>query len=689
MSTVYVAQRVLRSQSGEEVLDENRVAIKELHKEFALNASYRTKFFADIKKFRSLHIANTLEVLDVIDIPGTLAIVTPFYEGKLLSQYIPKTGLSLTETLDIFECVGDAIDKMHNVGLVHGNITPHNILLTKKGLIPIVLDAGIFKNAHWMGCIQVSPYRSPEESSAKVVNPASDRYAFTLMVYETLSGQLPWNKRLKEHEILAFKETDRLDPISIHLSNVYIGLLAALMDSLSADKEARLSTCMELVNIMRKAIDADDQTNEFGNIDPSLLQRAQVEVAAIDKELSQIELKVMQITEKLAAEYAKLAEIIDGERETCFKEQSRLEQQIADLEQKIASAAPSQGGFAKLFGLGPKSDTEKMQKELKTLRSNFQIKIEALKVSLQAKIEEHKTKNAQVEEKLQAELNVLEQSSEELEEKLIEYQDIHPALLGFRATKPFSMATLKVSKLQHKMVLIPKGDFEMGADITEVEAHLQESPIHKVSLTQNFWILHCPVSQALYRAVTGKNPSRFKGVLHPVEQVTWQDAIRFCNALSSREKLQLCYEIKPDDPNDVRWNRQANGYRLLTEAEWEYVARAGTGTKYSGSNNAGEVAWFLDNSEQTTHPVCEKDANLWGIYDMSGNVWEWCFDWAADYTPAAQTDPMGAAEGKGRVFRGGSWTVDSNALRVSYRGSDRPHNKMDVLGFRIARNSKR
>jgi formylglycine-generating enzyme required for sulfatase activity len=188
------------------------------------------------------------------------------------------------------------------------------------------------------------------------------------------------------------------------------------------------------------------------------------------------------------------------------------------------------------------------------------------------------------------------------------------------------------------------------------------------------------VTQAQYEKMMGKNPSRFQGdnlrgdsANHPVEQVSWEDAVDFCNKLS-------------DLPEEKKAGRV---YRLPTEAEWEYACRAGSKSAYSfgeGSKSLGDYAWFDQNSNRQTHPVGEKKANAWGLYDMHGNVWEWCSDWYGQYPKGAVSDPVGTRESSNRVFRGGSWydhfEYCRSARRLGYFPSGR-----DDFGFRVALSS--
>ena len=178
------------------------------------------------------------------------------------------------------------------------------------------------------------------------------------------------------------------------------------------------------------------------------------------------------------------------------------------------------------------------------------------------------------------------------------------------------------------------------------------------------------VTQAQWEAIMGNHPSHFKRDNLPVEQVRWNDVQEFINRLNAQT---------------------GNQYRLPTEAEWEYAARGGAssqGYKYSGSNTVDNVAWYSENSGNRTQPVGKKSPNELGIYDMSGNVYEWCSDWFGDYSNSVVTNPKGPSSGSARVLRGGSWGDSARVVRVSYRYGRTPGCRDDDLGFRLACSSK-
>ena len=223
----------------------------------------------------------------------------------------------------------------------------------------------------------------------------------------------------------------------------------------------------------------------------------------------------------------------------------------------------------------------------------------------------------------------------------------------------------EVNGVSFKMIKVEGGTFLMGAPESDTDAYEDEKPRHRVTLS-DYYIGETAVTQELWKAVMRSNPSFFKGSNRPVESVSWDDCQTF-----------------------VRKLNQLTGkkFRMPTEAEWEFAARGGNkskGYKYSGSNNIDEVAWYDENSDNTTHIVKTKQPNELGLYDMSGNVWEWCQDWYDDYNRGSQTNPKGASEGSDRVFRGGSWDDFARFCRVSIRNYNPPDDRGNNLGFRLA-----
>ena len=233
---------------------------------------------------------------------------------------------------------------------------------------------------------------------------------------------------------------------------------------------------------------------------------------------------------------------------------------------------------------------------------------------------------------------------------------------------PTGVAVIIVNGVTFNMIAVEGGTFWMGAQSTnsggqnyDSEADSDESPVHQVTLS-DYYIGETEVTQELWKAVMGSDPSYFEGDDLPVEEVSWDDCQEFIRKLNSKT---------------------GKTFRLPTEAEWEYAARGGNksnGYKYSGSNSIDNVAWY-DGSE--THTVGSKSPNELGIYDMSGNVYEWCSDWYGSYSSGSQTNPTGPSSGSYRVLRGGGWDYFARLCRVSNRDCNYPGSRYCNYGFRL------
>ena len=239
-----------------------------------------------------------------------------------------------------------------------------------------------------------------------------------------------------------------------------------------------------------------------------------------------------------------------------------------------------------------------------------------------------------------------------------------------RNNNSYNEQTFTVKGVEFKMIKVEGGTFSMGATSEQTNYDDDEKPVHSVTLS-DYYIGETEVTQELWEAVMGSNPSYFEGDnQRPVENVSWNDCQKFIkklNRLTGKE------------------------FRLPTEAEWEYAARGGKYSKdyaykYSGSDNADEVAWYYGNSGDKTHPVKTKKANKLGLYDMSGNVSEWCNDWHDDnyYRNSPQTNPTGPSKGEYRVLRGGCFFNYDRLVRVSNRGNSTPDFSFNIYGLRLA-----
>ena len=266
-------------------------------------------------------------------------------------------------------------------------------------------------------------------------------------------------------------------------------------------------------------------------------------------------------------------------------------------------------------------------------------------------------------------------------------------------------ASCALAAPERTMLRVEPGRFSMGSPLDEPGRGESELP-HEVEISQAFLLDAYELTQGQWTLLMGENPSTFAGCERcPVERVSWFDALAFCNALSRLHGLQPCYDLefcvgRPGSggyecPDSVEQHPSCTGYRLPTEAEWEYAARAGSTSALPsgellelgcGSDpGLSEIAWYCGNAGETTHEVGQLEPNPWGFYDLSGNVWEWTGDLLAPYSTEPQRDPQRKSGRGERVGRGGAWDSEARETRAAYRDSGAPAERSADLGFRVAR----
>ena len=250
-------------------------------------------------------------------------------------------------------------------------------------------------------------------------------------------------------------------------------------------------------------------------------------------------------------------------------------------------------------------------------------------------------------------------------------------IIGQDSSNNFPIKINRLAKIES--VEIPIGSFTMGSK----NGLKDELPLHMVEISQSFIISIYEINQFVYEQVMGVNPSMAKDYSLPVDSVNWIEAIQFCNKLSEIDGLTPAYKFFGEN---VEWDTNANGWRLPTEAEWEYVCKAGKDGEYSADWSVDDLGWYNMNSGLHSHPSGRKMANEWGIFDMNGNLWEWCWDfYSSDYYQTSPSiDPKGPKSGSKHIARGGSWNDGNSFTRAANRFY--PENSILSTGFRIVRN---
>ena len=357
--------------------------------------------------------------------------------------------------------------------------------------------------------------------------------------------------------------------------------------------------------------------------------------------------------------------------QTCgYKFFDDLEQSVAEEDELIQEKERKKKHLEVWKGYCERGKQQGNDKQFKKLQSNISDLNDKLKESEKQRkeLEVLKDKVEKLESQVESKKKELANRDLQLKKSEKQRRDLEFQLSNLTASpqKKESVLEIKLDEnVKFRMILVEGGTFMMGANEGDSEAFDWEKPTHPVTLS-SYSIGETAVTQALWEAIMGNNPSFFKGADRPVEKVSWDDCQEFIRKLNEKT------------------NRK---FRLPTEAEWEFAARGGNkskGYKYAGSNDIDSVAWYNDNSGEQTHPVAQKQPNELGLFDMTGNVWEWCQDRYGKYSNKSQTNPMGPDSSDSRVSRGGSWYSNARNCRTSFRGYYSLSNRDIHLGLRLA-----
>lgn len=629
---------------------------------------YKSKFVKEAQTIAELDNAHIVPIYDVFEENGTAYYVMKHISGGSLSSLVKKgEAMPVDLALKYVRQVAEALAYCHERNIAHLDVKPGNILIQDG--VAVLIDFGISKHYNEDGDqtsstpIGISKGYAPLEQYKRggvvTFSPVTDIYSLGAVLFRLLTGQTP-------------PDADEVneDGLPEFPSDVPQYIRKAIIKAMQPKKKDRPQSIAEFFSMLKEQepiseefddeedteLEDSEDTDVTDEVDPS--KEKVKEVPGTESGKTSVKPRKKRLLYGIAAGVLVLLVVIlcilwgidnSEKRKAAEADQvqylalissadslSKVESGLSEAMAMYDSAAVYETHYAgtrfsALFDQNALSSSSRVQSQIDSIA---------------------KVRQQESEEKLRRELAAAEQARKEREE-----------MERRKRETGYSNGVLKVNGIEYPMVYVSGGSFMMGSD--DSDAYSDEKPVHRVTLS-SYHIGKYEVTQDLWEAVMGSNPSHFKGSRRPVEQVSWDDCQEFIRKLNSLT---------------------GQNFKLPTEAEWEFAARGGInskGYKYSGSNYLDNVAWYDDNnSEITTHDVGLKSPNELRIYDMSGNVYEWCSDWLGSYSSRSIIDPTGPSSGPHRVIRGGSYIDDHKIfIRVTARSCN-PGERSSIVGFRL------
>ena len=649
---------------GQDLFLKRRVAIKSLHPHLAAVEQVHARFLTEAQVMARIDAPEVVSVYDAFDWSGLPVVVMEYVEGEPLSRLLardPRPSQGFVRS--VMEGVLKGLRAAHEAGVVHRDVKPDNIMVLsgRDGEVGVrLLDFGVaqvheeLRHTRTGSVVGTVRYMSPEQvKDSSRVDARTDLFSAGVVLWEMLSGAEPWSHAENDFDLRIAVVREPLPALGAEVPADLVELVSWLTCKDASGRPPDASSALRRLregSALGSGSGSGAGTGSGSGSGPGsgTGSGSRVPVAAASFAPSGI------------------GERTKGETET----------------PAVGTVGRSRGPAVLWFALGSLFLLFVVVHQVSSCRAES-ARAEAARVEAE-RAEAARAEAARVEAE-RAEAARVEAARVEAARVEAERAEAARAEAARAEAARAEAARAEAARLTGPMLRVRAGSFRMGSPAGEEGRDSWREAQVEVRLTRDYFLGRYPVTQGEYQAVVGGNPSQFSqcGARCPVEGVSWYDAVRFTNRLNERQGLPSCYDNEGRVVGGATVYACA-GYRLPTEAEWEYAARAGTtGARY-GALDA--VAWHAGNSGRRTHPVGGKQANAWGFHDMLGNVWEWTATW---YRAAHSggTDPVGPSSGSFRVLRGGSWDGDASFARAAGRDFSAPVFRFINFGFRLARSA--